>query len=50
MTPNHLITKLPILITQKQASNNSQKLNNEIRQIIYTLTGLKTYQKHFTII
>ena len=37
MTPNQLITRLPILLAQKQAGNNSQKLNNEIRQIVYSL-------------
>ena len=35
MTPKQMITRLPILLAQKQAANNSQKLNNEIRQIIY---------------
>ena len=34
MTTNQLITRLPILLAQKQTGNNSQKLNNEIRQII----------------
>ena len=42
MTPNQLITRLPILLAQKQASNNSQKLNNEIRHIIYSLYRSKT--------
>ena len=28
-----MITRLTILLAQKQAGNNSQKLNNEIRQI-----------------
>ena len=37
VTPNQLITRLPILLAQKQADNNSQKLNNEIRQTIYSL-------------
>ena len=37
MTPDQLISRLPILLAQKQAGNNSQKLNNEIRQIIYFL-------------
>ena len=46
MTPNQLITRLPILLAQKQADNTSQKLNNEIRQI----TGPKTYQKRFITI
>ena len=50
MTPSQLMTRLPILLAQKQAGNNSQKLNNEIRQIIYSSTGLKTYQKHFITI
>ena len=30
MTPSQLLTRLPILLAQKQAGNNSQKLNNEI--------------------
>ena len=29
-TPSQLITRLPIILAQKQAGNNSQKLNNEI--------------------
>ena len=37
MTPRQMITRLPILLAQNQAGNNSQKLNNEIRQIIYSL-------------
>ena len=37
MTPKQMITRLLILLAQKQAGNNSQKLNNEIRQIIYSL-------------
>ena len=36
-TPRQMITRLLILLAQKQADNNSQKLNNEIRQIIYSL-------------
>ena len=45
MTPNQLITRLPILLAQKQAGNNSQKLNNEIRQIIYSLYRSKDLSK-----
>ena len=37
MTLNQLIARLPILLAQKQAGNNGQKLNSEIRQIIYSL-------------
>ena len=45
MTPNQLITRLPILSAQKQAGSNSQKLNNEIRQIIYSLYRSKNLSK-----
>ena len=45
MTPSQLITRLPILLAQKQAGNNSQKLNNEIRQIIYSLYSSKNISK-----
>ena len=45
MTPKQMITRLPILLAQKQAGNNSQKLNNEIRQIIYSLFRSKNLSK-----
>ena len=45
MTPNQLITRLPILLAQRQAGNNIQKLNNEIRQIIYSLYSPKNLSK-----
>ena len=45
MTPNQLLTRLPILLAQKKAGNNSQKLNNEIRQIIYSLYSSKNLSK-----
>ena len=45
MTPNQLITRLPILLAQRQAGNNIQKLNNEIRQIIYSLYSSKNLSK-----
>ena len=45
MTPKQMITRLPILLAQKQAGNNSQKLNNEIRQIIYSLYRFKNLSK-----
>ena len=31
LTPNQMLSKLPISLAQLQARNNSQKLNNEIR-------------------
>ena len=33
LTPNKLLTKLPVLLAQIKAGNNSYKLKNEIRQI-----------------
>ena len=33
MTPRQMTTRLPVLLAQKQAGNNSQKLNNEIRHL-----------------
>ena len=40
-----MITRLPILLAQKQACNNSQKLNNEIRLIIYSSYMSKNLSK-----
>ena len=37
LTPNKPLTKLPILLAQTKAGNNSNKLKNEIRQILYLL-------------
>ena len=41
LTPNKLLTRLPILLAQIKAGNNSNKLKNELRQILYLL-----YQHH----
>ena len=37
LTPKQLITRLPILLAQLKAGNNSQKLKNGIRQSLYSL-------------
>ena len=37
LTPNKLLTRLPILLAQIKAWNNSYKSKNEIRQILYLL-------------
>ena len=37
LIPNKLLTRLPILLPQIKAGNNSYKLINEIRQISYLL-------------
>ena len=45
MTPNQLLTRIPILLALKKVGNNSQKLNNEIRRIIYPLYSSKNLSK-----
>ena len=37
LTPNKLLSRLPVLLAQIKAGNNSYKLKNEIRQILYLL-------------
>ena len=37
LTPQQTITRLPILLAQLKAGNNSQKLKNERRQLLYSL-------------
>ena len=45
LTPQQMITRLPILLAQLQAKNNSQKLKNEIRPIVYSLYRPKNLSK-----
>ena len=40
-----MITRLPILLAELKARNNSQKLKNEIRQIVYSLYRSKSLSK-----
>ena len=37
LTPNQMLSRLPITLAQLKAGNNSEKLKNEIRQIFYSL-------------
>ena len=37
LTPNNLLTRFPILLSQIKAGNNSYKLEKEIREILYLL-------------
>ena len=37
LTPNKLLTRLPTLLAQIKAGNNSCKLKNEIRPILHLL-------------
>ena len=36
LTPNQMLNRLPIALAQLQAGNNSNKLKNEIRQLLYS--------------
>ena len=40
LTPNQMLNRLPIALAQLQAGNNSNKLKNEIRQLLYSLYHL----------
>ena len=37
LTPNKLLTRLPVLLAQMKAGNNSNKLKTKIRKILYLL-------------
>ena len=37
LTPNQMLSRLPISLAQLKAGNNSEKFKNEIRQILYSL-------------
>ena len=37
LTPQQMLSRLPILITQLKTGNNSEKLRNEIRQLLHYL-------------
>ena len=37
LTPNQMLSRLPISLAQLQAGNNSEKLKNEIKQLLYSL-------------
>ena len=45
LTPDQMLSRLPITLAQLKAGNNSEKLKNEIRQILYSLyRSKKTYK------
>ena len=37
LTPNQMLSRLSITLAQLKAGNNSEKLKNEIRQLLYSL-------------
>ena len=45
LTPNQMLSRLPITLAQLKAGNNSEKLKNEIRQLLYSLYRSKKLAK-----
>ena len=41
-----MLSRLPIFLARLKAGNNSEKLKNEIRQILYSLNRLKKLTKN----
>ena len=44
-TSNQMLRRLPITLAQLKAGNNSEKLKNEIRQLLYSLYRSKNMNK-----
>ena len=45
LTPRQMLSRLPISLVQLEAGNNSEKLKNEIRQILYSFYHSKNMSK-----
>ena len=45
LTPDQMLTRLPITLAQLKAKNNSEKLINEIRQVLHSLYRSKRLTK-----
>ena len=45
LTPSQMLSRLPISLAQLKAGNNSEKLKNEIRQLLYSLYHSKNMSK-----
>ena len=50
LTPNQMLSRLPITLAQLKAGNNSEKLKNEIRQLLHILYRSKNMTKVYIII
>ena len=44
LTPDQMLSRLPITLAQLKAGNNSEKLKNEIRKLLYSLYRSKNLQ------
>ena len=47
LTPNKLLARLPMLLAQIKAGNNSNKLRNEIRQVRYYCINMIKSPRNF---
>ena len=45
LTPDQMLSRLPVTLAQLKAGNNSEKLKNEIRQLLYSLYRSKKLTK-----
>ena len=45
LKPNQMFNRLPVSLAQLKAGNNSEKLKNEIRQLLYSLYRSKKLTK-----
>ena len=45
LMPSQMLSRLPITLAQLKAGNNSEKLKNEIRQLLYSLYRSKNVTK-----
>ena len=45
LTPEQVVSRLSTSLAQLEAGNNSEKLKNEIRQLLYSLYRSKTLGK-----
>ena len=45
LTPNQMLSRIPITLAQSKAENNLGKLKNEIRQLLYLLHRSKKLSK-----
>ena len=46
LTPNQMLSRWPITLAQLNAGNNSEKLKNEIRELLYFLYRSKRLTKN----
>ena len=45
LTPNQILSRLPITLAQLEAENNSEKFKNEFRELLYSLYRSKKLTK-----